>query len=60
MFGSKKVRRNISQQNIQAEKSYGNGSDIKTFTGKTDIKKLDGDNLMAKFTELKSLTTLIT
>ena len=44
---------------IQAENSYGNGTDIKTFTGKTDIKKLDGNNLMAEDEALKNLTTLI-
>ena len=30
------------------EKSYGNGSDIEAFTGKSDIKKLDGNILMTK------------
>ena len=34
-------------KNIQAVKSYRNGSDIKTFTGKTDIIRLDGNNLIA-------------
>ena len=46
-------------KNIQAEKSYGKGSDIKTFTRKTDIKKLDGNNLMKKYKTLKNLTTFI-
>ena len=46
-------------KNIQAEKYYGNVSDIKTFTGKTDIKKLDVNSRMAKDKALKILTTLI-
>ena len=46
-------------KNIQIEKSYDAQSDIKTFTGKTDIKKLDGNNLIAKYQALKMLTTLI-
>ena len=41
-------------ENIQAEKSYGNGFDIKTFIRKTDIKKLDGNNLLAKDKALKN------
>ena len=40
-------------KNIQAEKSYGNGSNIKTFTGKTNDKKLDGNKLMATDKALK-------
>ena len=35
-------------EKIHIEKSYGNGSNIKTFTGKTDINKLEGNNLTAK------------
>ena len=45
-------------KNIQAEKSYGNVSDIKKFTGKTDIEKFDDKNLMAKDKALKNLTKL--
>ena len=43
----------------QVQKSYGNGSDIKKLIGKTDIKKLDGNNLKAKDKALKKLPTLI-
>ena len=46
-------------KNIQAENSYGNETVIKTFTGKTDIKKFVNSNLMIKDRELKSETTLI-
>ena len=46
-------------KNTHAEKSYGNGSNIKTFTGKTDVKKLDGNNLMSKDKALKNSKTLI-
>ena len=52
MFGS-------HSKNIQVEKSWGKGSYIKKVTGKSDIKKLDGNNLMTKDKELKILTTLI-
>ena len=45
--------------NIQAEKSYGNGFNIKIFTGETNIKKLNGKNLMAKDKALKNVTILI-
>ena len=44
-------------EKIWPEKSCGNGSDIKPFTGKTDVKKFDGNNLMAKDKALKILTT---
>ena len=55
-----KIHGEISHsKNIPAEKSYDNGSDVKTFTGKTEIKKLDGNNLMAKDKALKNVTTLI-
>ena len=47
-------------KNILPENSYANGSDIERFTGKTDIKKLDGNNLIAKGKALKNLTTSIT
>ena len=46
-------------KNIQAEKSYGNGSIIKTFTGKTNIKKIDCNTPMEEDKALKNLTTLI-
>ena len=46
-------------KNTQPEKSYGSGSDIKMFTGKTYIKKLDDNSLMAKDKALKSSTTFI-
>ena len=46
-------------KNNEAEKSYDNGSVIETFTGKTNIKKLNGNNLMEKKKTLKNLTTLI-
>ena len=45
-------------KNIHAEKSYGYGSDIRTFT-KTDVKRLDGNNLMSEDKALKILTTLV-
>ena len=46
-------------KNTQPEKSYGSGSDIKMFTGKTYIKKLDDNSLMAKDKALKSSTFII-
>ena len=46
-------------KNTQAKKSYGSGSEIKMFTGKTDNKKLDGNSLMAKDRALKNSKTLI-
>ena len=46
-------------KNIQAESSYGNGSDIKKFSGRTDIEKSNGNNLIAKYKALKNLKTLI-
>ena len=33
---------------LKSDKSYGNGSDIEAFAGNTDIRKLVGNNLMAK------------
>ena len=46
-------------KNLQARKSYGNGSGIKTFIGKTDIEKLDGNNLMANDIDYVSTTFMI-
>ena len=46
-------------KNIQTGKSYGNGCDIKTFTGNTYIKKFHGNILIAKDEALKNLTTLV-
>ena len=45
-------------KNTQAEKSYGSGSDIENFSGKTDIKKVDGNNLMAKDMTLKKINNI--
>ena len=47
-------------KNIQVEKSYSNESDIKTFAGNINIKRLDCNNLMAKYKAVKHLTTLFT
>ena len=59
-FLAQKIHGEMSDNKyIQAEKSYGNGSDIKMFTRRIDIKKVDGNNLMAKDKALKNLTTLI-
>ena len=46
-------------KNISSEKSHGNGSDIKTFIGKSHFKELDGNNLMQKNRALRSSATLI-
>ena len=47
-------------KNIQAGKSYGNVSAyIKEFAKNTEIKKSDGNNVIAKSKVLESLTTLI-
>ena len=46
-------------KNIQAEKSYGNGSDTEKFIKETDIKNSDGNDLIAKFNALKSFEKLI-
>ena len=40
-------------KNIQAVKSYRNGSDKEKFARDTDIKNSDGNNLMAKAKPLK-------
>ena len=45
-------------KNFQAEKYYGDGSDIKEFAEKTDIKKSDGNRLIGKAKALKSLLLL--
>ena len=50
MFQSKK---------IQAEKSYGNGSDIEKFANETYIKNSDGNGLIAKANALKSYEKFI-
>ena len=45
----KKIHGEMSHsKNIHVEKSYGSGSDIETFIGKTDVRKLESNNLMAK------------
>ena len=59
MFAQKINGEMSHSEYIQAEKSYGNESDIRAFTGKTDAKKLDGNNLMAKDKAQKNLTTFI-
>ena len=48
------------RKNFLVENSYGNGSNIEKFAKKTDIKKSDGNNLMAKAKAVKILMTLIT
>ena len=48
----------LTAKNIQAEMSYGNGSNIKKSAEKTDTKKLNVISLMAKAKTLKSLTTI--
>ena len=44
---------------IQAEMSYGNGSDVKKFAEETGVKNSDGNNLMAKAKVLKCFKILI-
>ena len=43
---------------IQAEKSYGPGTDMRKSAEKFDIRKSDRNNLMAKVKALKILTTI--
>ena len=46
------------QKKSQAEKSYGNGSDMEKFAEETNIKNSDGNNLMAKAKALKNFKKL--
>ena len=46
-------------KNIQAEKSYGNGSDMEKFAKETDIKNSDGDDQITKANALESFEKLI-
>ena len=45
--------------NIQAEKSYDNWSDMERFAKETDIKNSDGNDLIATANALKSFEKLI-
>ena len=46
-------------KNFQAEKSYGNGSDMEKFAKETNIKNSDGNDLIAKANAHKSFEILI-
>jgi len=41
-------------KNIQAEKSYGNGSDMEKLAKETDIKNSDGNDLITKINLFES------
>ena len=46
-------------KNIQAENSYGNGSDMEKLAKETDIKNSYGNDLIAKANALESCEKLI-
>ena len=46
-------------KNIQAEKSYGNGSDMEKFVKETDIKNSDGNDLITKAKAFETFEKLI-
>ena len=46
-------------KNIKAEKTYGNGSDMKKFAKETDNKNSDGNDLIAKANVLNSFEKFV-
>ena len=46
-------------KNIQAERSYGNGSDMEKFANETEIKNSDSNDLIAKANAFKSFEKFI-
>ena len=56
---AKRKGKMLHSKNIQAEKSYGNGSDMEKFAKETDIKNSNGNDRIAKVNALKSFEKLI-